>query len=513
MSRRFALLLARITSRLEPLLKTDPELRDDVRALAEEMLRSVDAATPAPAPKPKPVEPEPLPAFDIGQDAGMPSAPPPTLAWSNDPKYSPGDVASSPFARLEGVVDTPSGIEDDELPRIQHRARLKAEACRWAVERKVRLTAKADFSTEIRPYDDEIIARAKEIPDCFLWMCGAVEPSLEMTEEWEQLAETFDNLSAVIKLLRLVLPYRHEEPDTYKTVLHLLAESQSAVREAVERVGAEPDSDQDKAFHWLRRVTREQQIFVERHMRDSDRAEPAAWAERRARIEACDATFNDERMRQKQTHALFQKLKYHIPKLTAARPEDQGHHAQTIINAVDELVASGLPPSNTELRAVLDPIMDLLPPPPDSAPGYRRTVEELQRFHTTVPVASRTEVDEELSADIDEVRPLLAGRVVVLIGGDPRPDAAETLKRAFDLAELDWVPSNKHQSYFEFRPHIAKEEVAVVLLAIRWSSHSFANVKAFCDELDKPLVRLPAGYGANQVARQILEQVAERLHA
>ncbi len=53
----------------------------------------------------------------------------------------------------------------------------------------------------------------------------------------------------------------------------------------------------------------------------------------------------------------------------------------------------------------------------------------------------------------------------------------------------------------------------MVLLAIRWSSHSFGDVKAFCDRHGKPLVRLPGGYGAHQVASQILAQCGGRLGA
>jgi hypothetical protein len=50
-----------------------------------------------------------------------------------------------------------------------------------------------------------------------------------------------------------------------------------------------------------------------------------------------------------------------------------------------------------------------------------------------------------------------------------------------------------------------------VLLAIRWSSHSFGDVKRSCDRHGKPMVRLPGGYSPNQVAAQILAQCSGRL--
>src|SRR5262249_32543970 len=64
-----------------------------------------------------------------------------------------------------------------------------------------------------------------------------------------------------------------------------------------------------------------------------------------------------------------------------------------------------------------------------------------------------------------------------------------------------------------FEPYVARPDVAVVVLAIRWSSHSFGEVKEFCDQYGKPLGRLPGGYNPNQVALQILGQCSERLRA
>ena len=73
------------------------------------------------------------------------------------------------------------------------------------------------------------------------------------------------------------------------------------------------------------------------------------------------------------------------------------------------------------------------------------------------------------------------------------------------------VATREHQSIEGFEAYIARADVAVVLLAIRWSSHSFGDIKAFCDRHGKPLVRLPAGYHPNQVALQVVSQCSGRL--
>ena len=62
-----------------------------------------------------------------------------------------------------------------------------------------------------------------------------------------------------------------------------------------------------------------------------------------------------------------------------------------------------------------------------------------------------------------------------------------------------------------FESHIARPDVALVILAIRWSSHGFGDVTAYCEKYGKPLVRLPAGYNPSQVAAQVLAQCSGRL--
>ena len=90
---------------------------------------------------------------------------------------------------------------------------------------------------------------------------------------------------------------------------------------------------------------------------------------------------------------------------------------------------------------------------------------------------------------------------MVLIGGNRRPYAEQSLKEAFGLRELFWITTREHESNDGFEPYIARPDVALVLLAIRWSSHSYGDVRVFCERHGRPLVRLPAGCNANQLRR------------
>ena len=100
---------------------------------------------------------------------------------------------------------------------------------------------------------------------------------------------------------------------------------------------------------------------------------------------------------------------------------------------------------------------------------------------------------------------------MVLIGGRRTPEAVQALKKAFRLSEVMWVETKEHESIKRFESYVARPEVAVVLLAIRWASHAFGQIGGFCDRHGKPLVRLPGGFNPNQVATQIMSQCSGRL--
>ena len=186
-------------------------------------------------------------------------------------------------------------------------------------------------------------------------------------------------------------------------------------------------------------------------------------------------------------------------------------HWGTIARTVDEMVRDGLPPSNAQVRELILKVPGA--PPLDGVPeGFARVVREVERYRNR----SR-EPEDDAGPDpqpvpqVQEVAKLLAGKIVVLIGGKARPRRRQALEEAFELKELDWISTREHESVANFEPNVARPDVALVLLCIRWASHSFGQVKEFCDKYGKPLVRLPAGYNPNQVAVQILAQCDRQL--
>ncbi|MCS6976112.1 MAG: hypothetical protein NZM31_03750, partial [Gemmatales bacterium] len=208
---------------------------------------------------------------------------------------------------------------------------------------------------------------------------------------------------------------------------------------------------------------------------------------------------------------LLGKLRHKCSIYPGTEGDQRESLGREIIGIVNELVAGGLPPSSRELRNYLLPIVDSLPQATEEAVHFPLVTREIDRYLAQSGPSNQPEGDQEPTPAVRKVAELLEGRAVVLIGGDRRPASEQALKNAFRLSELLWIATPEHSSITRFEPYIARPDVAVVLLAIRWSSHSYSEVIEYCNRFGKPLVRLPGGYNPNQVAVQILDQCSDRL--
>lgn len=240
-------------------------------------------------------------------------------------------------------------------------------------------------------------------------------------------------------------------------------------------------------------------------MRADDVANPSGWPDLLSRIELLAATGQLSRYQ----GSLLEQIKDQARRIQAGEGTD--HDWQAIIKIVDSLVLDGLPPSSREIRNVLLPVLEEIPERNDLPGGFRLVLREIDRFLARRPSGAKPSGPHAPSREIQEAARLLSGRCVVLIGGNRRREAQEALRRTLGLLELIWIETKEHQAVDTFEPLIARPDVAVVVLAIRWSSHAFGDVRQLCDRHNKPLVRLPGGYSPNQVVAQILSQCSGKL--
>ncbi len=523
--------LESLAMRVAALLGGDPQLRADLRRVAELVLAvtaeppaatamiepTVVAAavepTAAPAPvavaapavvAPEPPTPrEPLPPLTLGQS--RPTAVLPTIP-------APLPIPATAPVAVRGQAT------DADLPGIEARCRLKAEGARWAVARERLKAEGADFRAEVAPRDADILDRARAI-ECYLWTNtpGAAHLA-DRPGALEDLAACYEVLADVVALMREVAVDPEGHRDAFERGMDLMAEAQSALRVAIDQL--EPgrtDDDQFRAYDWLRAKTSIHQIFVRRYMRLNDPADPSRLRDLAAQVARLDKEFQSGRQRAKEQRGQLGRARYHAKLIAGSPGDDHRHDWIKLVEAIDGLVAGRhLPPSSLEARELLLPILDGLPddlPRPD---GFQRALHEVDRYLATrdeAESAAGPAAARAWSPEVARVAGWLAGRDVVLIGGVRRSYAEEALREALGLGQLHWITTREHESIAGFEPIIRRPEVALVLLAIRWSSHSFGDIKKFCDDAGKPLVRLPRGYGPNQVAATIIDQVSAQLDA
>jgi hypothetical protein len=493
-----------VLERLQALASTDAELRAQLRQLGQTLLAFANDPTST------------KPNVDLSPAADQCRVPPvPPVTVLPQPATYPFREAVSENARLVDPTELasawkPIGLSDEELPELAARFRLKAEGTRWAGLRQRMMKGKCDFVREIEPRDREMLERGKALTGCSLWMCTRSAPVPTDLARYDHLAGCFEAGASIAALLAEMSETSVREEE-FEQALRLAAETQSALRVAVTGIGADSDSDQQKLFRWVRATAGKHQVWIERYMRQEDPADPSRWPELLERARQIEDILQSLRNRDKRRRKLFSKVRYLSRRLGEESKADRGDDWSNLFDAVEELVQDSLPPSNSELRDLLLPVLDHIPDTLEPPRGFQLAVREIDRY-----LASRADLTAETIAEVptDSVRraaDLLRGRTLVLIGGVRRPESAEALEQALSLKELLWLEGREHSSYYTFEPEIARPDVVAVLLAIRWSSHGFGEVKDFCDRYGKPLVRLPGGYNPNQVAHQILIQIGERL--
>ncbi len=499
--------------RLLELAADDDELRGDLRALAEEILAATDAASPSVSPGSIALDTgfqHPLSMTTLsneeGLDCEMRPDPPPSHDDATEPLRELTLGRSRPISpghSLTPGLQARKGVAGEDLASLEARSRRKAEAARWAAECQRRIREGADFHGAGDPLDEQMAGWARKLTDGLYWMSSQTASTALEISILDDIADCFETLAESIALVQEA----QCRGKSFERALKYLAEAQSAARRALQKVDIADDQDQESVHEWIRTTAARHRIYLGRHMRADDLADPAGWSALLARIEEARSSGHRTPLQVSR----LDRIRHHSELIKEGKQGDQDWPA--IIQMVSELVMDGMPPSARELRELLLPIIDLVPELEDPPRGFRLVLREIDRFLAARPLPVGTSVHHEPAAEVKEVARLLGGRSVVLIGGMRRREAQQTLQRSFELDSLLWIETKEHQAVETFEPMIARPDVALVLLAIRWSSHAFGEVRHLCERHDKPLVRLPGGYSPNQVAAQILAQSSEQLRA
>ena len=357
-------LLSKLTEKLVRDSQEDMELKSELRALAACLLEVTKGGPP-------------IRGTSIARTESREAdvAPPPR---PREFTREESDVPSSIGGRTPGRSGS-MPITDEDLPMIETRCRLKRESLLWAIDRQALLAKRADYQTEISPVDRELIRRAKELPDCYLWMLSSQWRPPENTRLLEDLAECFENMAAATSLARRLLADESRDRIVFEQALDLLAEAQSAVRMGVSQVNDYWDFDQNAVFRWLRGVAAREHILIKRHMRLDDPADPSRWADLQSRVGGLESESLNSEERNQERARLFVKLHGHITEIKNLENEDEGDEQwREVAESVESLLKLGVAPTSRELYNLFEGVLDSAPIIEDH-PGFERVLEEIER--------------------------------------------------------------------------------------------------------------------------------------
>jgi hypothetical protein len=452
---------------------------------------------------------------------------PPAAMPADDAAASPGQPAPATPEQLASLIETYAGRRPTatvgnlplrhevapprdvlSLEPTARRIELKADACAWAARRADALQPGGVGFEAVRAEFTTLRERASAVQPCYLWMIHH-DTSFIDRDDWVRLEGCY---RACAEALRTAIEF----PDHYAQqpeLLRLVGEAQSAIRAAMSACGAHPrwtDDEQEEVFRWCLDEGRERRIYNP-FLALNHLADPSLHAGVRARVGTLREDLRQRRLREKRRREALNMIRYHLVRIDDTDC-DADHDWSRVVDGVASAIDAGMATSDAQLIDLLAPVADGMPDAVLEQLAPTGVLDHIDR--RAAAEESRRQVAAEARApsiEIQKVRDALRGSRVVLIGGERRQHAKDRLEREFELAELEWASSREHQSTAPFEPLVARRETRLVLLAIRWSSHSYAEVERFCRKYDKVFVRLPGGYNPAQVARQIIEQASAAL--
>jgi len=531
--------LERVAAAIERLLAERPEWRGVAGAVGAWLVGAAERAagdatgagggTAVPGAIPAGVSPragspasttdEPLTSWIVptGTATTVPFSPAP--ARVQGPKISPeaaaealearlGSGITAPAARLAGGGGPPPAVTDVVQPlawgQLEARFALKAEACEFAIERENALIAGGSVLA-FRDRYQSFLDRARE-RHTHLWMAASWDER-HRPGSLSLAGRAYANLALACRLAR-------EFPDADRPMLEMVAEAQSALRAVLGTLLIE-DRDQVEVYGWLRDMTRVTGTYLARHMAMDAMADPAAWADLGVRLEGERLRRQDKDRTRRGKKQALQKVAYHLRLLGKGTPDPSNW--SKIGEAIGAFVQSGGAVTAPELAEALRPavaLLDTMAEAPEIDPRLRaaldaaRPPEEAEEEAESLASWERNPTPELL-----RTRRFLKGKTVVLVGGEQRGPAEVALRRAFELRELRWLGLGEHKSLDRFEADIVRPETALVIVMIKFSSHSYKGLKPICERHNKLFVSLTGGYSPTQVAHQFIAQNGQRLDA
>ncbi len=410
--------------------------------------------------------------------------------------------------------DLAGGVGFD-LALTEKRCRLKAASCRHYIKRRAAGTdVELEYST--RQEMNHLLAEAKAMPNCFLWVFWRERLPPDDEVLWE-ISQNYEAHADAVSLVRRIDESEQSQPGDSAESLRLLAEANSALHAALKCTWLTGgDFDQDEIHGWLRWETASRRVYIERYMSADDPADVANTADLRARVKQVHDRLDDRAGRSKAIKNGLRQIRFHADQIVKKGPDESAADWTRIADGVTKLEAMGVAATDRRIAEAVGPEAGKwLPVEATNIKGLAEIVARAR----VLAVASESDADDEhpstgrrWSMAVLEVRDLLKGKRIVIIGGARNGEAVDRLVDAFELSDAEWVTLLEHGPSGPMKAPIFRLDTAVVVVIVKLSGHLHADqARAFAVSAGKPCIILGGGYNPEQIARAVLDQASTRL--
>lgn len=192
--------------------------------------------------------------------------------------------------------------------------------------------------------------------------------------------------------------------------------------------------------------------------------------------------------------------------VTAALDDSSPERFKEIERSIAEALRAGLAASDEALCKALVPVLETWPVREEPAEVTEVLIEAMSFAQDREEEAEPQSGDEAPDWACAE---LLAGKRAVMVGGAPRRDAEERLRRALGLSELTWERMEPRRRDAIGEAAMAGNIDYLVLLARFMSHAAWEPLASACRESPTRLVLVERGYGVSQVRRAFERVLSE----
>ena len=211
---------------------------------------------------------------------------------------------------------------------------------------------------DIRPGDQDIIGRARELPNCFLWMNKPRSDIWSRSDSYLLLADCFETLAECVEAILATTDL--EDRTHFMTAVELMAEAQSALRTSVSRVESHPDSDQQMIYYWLRNRANQDRFYISRFMKISDPADPTRNDDVHDRAFELLELVTPEEHLATQIERGMTKARHHVDRIATAEDVSDEYDWSRAAESIEAVIECGISFNSNELVELVSPYAEQL---------------------------------------------------------------------------------------------------------------------------------------------------------